>query len=83
VFFYKKIAKPPKTTNQFLKIATNTDLCITAQKQCLQKCHFNTQKCLFKCEIDTFKCEIDTFKCENDTLFILSSVGNDNFKCLN
>jgi hypothetical protein len=34
---------------------------ITAQKQCLGKCRFNTQRCLFKCE--------------NDTQFILSSVG--------
>jgi hypothetical protein len=37
---------------------------ITAQKQCLGKCHLNTLKCLFKGENDTFKCE-------NDTLFIL------------
>jgi hypothetical protein len=57
---------------------------ITAQKQCLGKCRFNTLKCLFKCENDTFKCENDTFKCENDTFkcendtpFILSSVEND------
>jgi hypothetical protein len=30
----------------------------------------------------TCKFENDTFKCENDTLFILSSIGNDTFKCL-
>jgi hypothetical protein len=50
---------------------------ITAQKQCLDKCHFNTQKCLFKGGNDTCKCENDTFKSKNDTSFILSGVGSD------
>jgi hypothetical protein len=54
----------------------------TAQKQCLDKCHFNTKKFLFKGENDTFKCENDTFECENDILLILSSVENDTFKFL-
>jgi hypothetical protein len=56
---------------------------ITAQKQCLGKCRFNTKKYLFKWENDTYKCENDTYKCENDTSFILSSVGNDTYKCRN
>jgi hypothetical protein len=55
----------------------------TAQKQWLAKCHLNTQKCLFKGENETFKCENDTLKSKNDTSFILSSVGNDTFKCPN
>jgi hypothetical protein len=36
-----------------------------------------------QCHIITFKCENNTLKCENDTSFILSSVANDTFKCLN
>jgi hypothetical protein len=35
---------------------------ITAQKQFLGKCYFNTIKCLFKGENDTFKCEKDLLR---------------------
>jgi hypothetical protein len=37
-------------------------LLVTAQKQCLGKCRFNTQKCLFIFG-DTQKCVFDTRKC--------------------